>query len=64
LNNIITIDDERIHLERVVRGTVGETLSAPGMQDMRFREPLVDQLLYAFPRPAPPATLAQRPTAN
>ena len=30
LNNVITIDDERIrsHLERVVRGTVEETLNA------------------------------------
>src|ERR1700745_4512063 len=30
LNNVITIDDERInsHLERVVRGTVEETLTA------------------------------------
>ena len=30
LNNVITIDDERIksHLERVVRGTVQETLNA------------------------------------
>jgi hypothetical protein len=29
LNNVITIDDERIksHLERVVRGTVEETLN-------------------------------------
>jgi hypothetical protein len=31
LNNVITIDDERIksHLDRVVRGTVEETLNAP-----------------------------------
>ena len=30
LNNVITIDDERIksHLDRVVRGTVEETLNA------------------------------------
>jgi hypothetical protein len=30
LNNVITIDDERIksHLDRVVRGSVGETLNA------------------------------------
>jgi putative transposase len=30
LNNVITIDDERIknHLDRVVQGTVGETLNA------------------------------------
>jgi transposase-like protein len=30
LNNVITIDDERVkrHLERVVRGTVEETLNA------------------------------------
>jgi putative transposase len=30
LNNVITIDDERIksHLERVVRGTVEETVNA------------------------------------
>jgi hypothetical protein len=33
LNNVITIDDERIksHLERVVRGTVEETLNACSM---------------------------------
>ena len=31
LSNVITIDDERIrgHLDRVVRGTVEETLNAP-----------------------------------
>jgi hypothetical protein len=31
LNNVITIDDERIknHLDRVVRGSVEETLNAP-----------------------------------
>ncbi len=31
LNNVIRIDDERIkgHLDRVVRGTVEETLNAP-----------------------------------
>jgi hypothetical protein len=30
LNNVITVDDERIksHLDRVVRGTVEETLNA------------------------------------
>ena len=32
----------------------GEALAGPGMEDMRFREPLVDQLLYSFPREAVP----------
>jgi hypothetical protein len=32
LGDVISIDDERIknHLDRVVRGTVEETLNAPG----------------------------------
>src|SRR6266540_6052599 len=30
----------------------GEALAGPGMKDVRFREPLVDQLLYSFPREA------------
>src|SRR5262245_19665810 len=32
----------------------GEALAGPGMEDMRFRKPLVDQLLYSFPREAVP----------
>src|SRR6266487_7055805 len=32
----------------------GEALAGPGMEDKRFREPLVDQLLYSFPREAVP----------
>src|SRR5262249_15355162 len=31
-----------------------EALAGPGMKDVRFREPLVDQLLYPFPRDAIP----------
>ena len=32
----------------------GEALAGPGMKDVRFRKPLVDQLLYPFPRDAIP----------
>jgi hypothetical protein len=45
LGNVITIDDERVknHLDRVVRGSVEETLNAPldaEVDQIRGRQPL------------------------
>jgi hypothetical protein len=47
LNNVITIDDERIksHLDRVVRGTVEETLNA--LLKTRRKEGTMRKILLA-----------------
>ena len=54
LNNVITIDDERIsHLDRVVRGTVEETLNA--LLDAEAIGCAMRNAMSAAPRVAIPA---------